>query len=169
MRATEPSTSVTAVALDPAFVADCPYAPEALLFDDIVRVDREASVVVATMPTHGDLPLTRDQRNHPERHPQHVAGGLMIHLTGMLGFAHAYFVLDLRHADGWIGYGTHIHEGRFKRMGRIGPPMELTCTASSVRRIGGAIVARYVFRFEQEGVLVYAGEQTALFSRVATT
>jgi len=27
----------------------------------------------------------------------------MVHVTGMLGFAHAYFVLGLRHADGWIG------------------------------------------------------------------
>jgi len=156
------------VPLDPAFVADCPYGPGGLLIDDIVRIDREASVVVATLPTHAELPLTREQRNHPERHPQHIAGGLMVHLTGMVGFAHAYFVLDLRHADGWIGYGTHIHEARFKRMGRIGPPMELACTASSVRRFRGAIVARYMFRFEQEGELVYAGEQTAMFSRVAT-
>jgi len=157
------------MALDPAFVADCPYGPGGLLLDDIVRVDREASVVVATMPTRADLPLTREQRNHPERHPQHVAGGLMIHATGMLGFAHGYFVLDLRHADGWTGYGTNIHEGRFRRMGRIGPPMDLTCTATSVRRIRGAIVARYLFRFEQEGELVYTGDHTALFSRVAGT
>ena len=31
----------------------------------------------------------------------------MVHLTGMLGFMHAYYVLGLRHADGWIGYGDN--------------------------------------------------------------
>jgi hypothetical protein len=153
------------MALDPAFVADCPYLSGGLLIDDIVHVDREASSIVATMPTHAELPLTREQRAHPERHPRHVSGALMIHATGMLGFAHAYYVLDLRHADGWIGYGTHIHEGRFRKMGRLGPPMTLSCTATSVRRIRGAIVGRYRFRFEQEGDLVYEGDQTALFSR----
>ena len=156
------------MALDPDFVADCPYGPGGLLLDDIVRVDREASLIVATMSTSDDLPLTREQRAHPERHPRHVAGGLMIHATGMLGFAHAYFVLDLRHAAGWTGYGTQIHEARFRRMARIGPPMSLTCTATSVRRIRGSIVGRYQFRFEQDGEVVYTGDQTALFSRIAS-
>jgi hypothetical protein len=157
------------VALDPAFVADSPYGPGGLLFDDIVRVDRDASIVVASMATSAELPLTREQRPHPERHPQHIAGGLMIHLTGMLGFAHGYYVLDLRHADGWIGYGTHIHDARFRRMGRIGPPLELTCTALSVRKIRGTIVARYRFAIAQEAEAVYTGEHTALFTRVAAS
>ncbi len=155
-----------AMALDPAFIADCPYDAGALLIDDIVRVDRDASTVVATMATHADLPITRDQRVHPERHPRHVSGGLMIHATGILGFAHAYYVLDLRHGDGWSGYGTHIHEGRFRKMGKIGPPLALTCTATSVRTIRGAIVARYRFRFEQDDAVVYEGDQTAIFTRV---
>jgi len=155
------------MALDAAFVADCPYGPGALLIDDVVRVDREASVVVARMPTHADLPITRDQRVHPERHPHHVSGGLMIHATGIVGFVHGYYVLDLRHAEGWSGYGTHIHEGRFRKMAKIGPAMLLTCTASNVRRIRGAIIARYQFRFEQEDEVVYEGEQTAMFTRVA--
>ena len=110
--------------LDPGFIADCPYGPDGLLLDDIVTIDRDASTIVATMATRPDLPLTREQRAHPERHPHHVSGALMIHATGILGFAHAYFVLDLRHADGWIGYGTHIHAARFRRMGKIGPPMQ---------------------------------------------
>ena len=49
----------------------------------------------------------------------------MVHVTGMLGFAHAYFVLGLRHADGWIGYGTHIHAARYGRLATIGPPLLL--------------------------------------------
>lgn len=152
--------------LDPAFVADCPYEPSALLIDEIVAIDREASSIVARMATTAELPLTRDQRVDPVRHPRHVSGGLMIHATGILGFAHAYYVLDLRHAEGWTGYGTHIHDGRFRRMGKIGQPMELACKATSVRKIRGALVARYEFRFRQSDELVYEGEHSAIFTRV---
>ena len=152
--------------LDPDFVADCPYGPGGLLLDDIIRVDRDTSTIIATMATRADLPLVREQRTHPERHPPHVAGGVIIHATGMLGHAHGYYVLDLRHADGWTGYGTQIHTGRFRRMTRIGPQLTMTCRATNVRRIRGAIVARYDFRFEQEGDAVYVGEHTALFSRI---
>jgi hypothetical protein len=90
--------------LDEGFVADCPYAPEAILFEEIVEIDREAGRLVARMPTHDRLPFTALQRAHPRRHPPHVSGAVMIHLTGMLGFAHAYCVLGLRHADGWIDH-----------------------------------------------------------------
>lgn len=155
--------------LAPEFLADCPYGPGGLLIDDIVEIDRDTSKLVALMPTRADFPLTRDQRAHPQRHPHHVSGALMIHATGILGFAHAYFILDLRHADGWIGYGTHIHAARFRRMGKIGPPMTLACTATNVRKIKGSILARYAFRFEQDGDLVYEGDQTALWTRVATS
>ena len=51
--------------LDPDFVADCPYAAEAILFDDIVELDREGGRLVARMPTHDRLPLTELQRVHP--------------------------------------------------------------------------------------------------------
>lgn len=152
--------------LPPEFIADCPYLPGGLLIDDIVEIDREGSAIVATMPTRPDFPLTREQRIHPVRHPQHVSGGLMIHATGILGFAHGYFLLELRHADGWIGYGTHIHEARFRRMGKIGPAMRLACTATSVRRIRSSILARYKFRFEQDGDVVYEGDQSAIWTQV---
>ena len=152
--------------LDPSFVADCPYAPEAILFDEIVELDPEAGRLVARMPTHDRLPLTDLQRAHPVRHPRHVSGALMVHLTGMLGFAHAYFVLGLRHADGWVGYGTHIHPARYGSLARIGPPLQLECRATQVRRIRGSIYVRYAFRFEQEDALVYESEQGAVWRRV---
>ena len=85
--------------LDPGFVADCPYGLDAIGIDEVVEIDTAAGIVRARMSTHPDLPLTRDQRAHPVRHPRHVSGGFMVHLTGMLGFMHTYYVLGLRHAD----------------------------------------------------------------------
>jgi hypothetical protein len=76
--------------LDPDFVADCPYGPGGLLLDDILSVDKERGHIVARMLTHDDLPLTREQRAHPVRHPHHVSGGLIVHMTGLIGFVHAY-------------------------------------------------------------------------------
>jgi 3-hydroxymyristoyl/3-hydroxydecanoyl-(acyl carrier protein) dehydratase len=154
------------MALDPAFVADCPYGPGGLLLDDIVEIDREKSRVVARMPTHEELPLTREQRAHPTRHPRHVSGGLMVHMTGMMGFVHAYYVLDLKHSEGWIGYGGRIHSARFRALARPGEPMLLECEATRLRRTPKSVLGRYSFRFLQGDVLVYEGDQTALWSRV---
>lgn len=154
------------MALDPDFVADCPYLPSGLFIDDIVSIDKDTSTVVARVSTHEDLPLVRDQRAHAKLHPRHLNGGLMIHMTGMVGFAHAYYLLGLRHADGWIGYGTHVHSGRFRKLGKIGPPVLLNCRATSVRKIGSAIFARYDLRFTQEDEVVYEGDQSAIWTRV---
>jgi hypothetical protein len=152
--------------IDPAFVADCPYGPGGLLLDEITTIDRDASVVVARMPTHDDLPLTREQRAHPTRHPRHVSGGLMVHMTGMIAFVHAYYVLGLKHADGWIGYGGRIHSARFKALARPGKPMALECKATQVRKTDTSVLARYAFRFFQDETLVYEGDQTALWQKI---
>jgi hypothetical protein len=149
--------------LDPAFVADCPYGPGGLLLDEILRIDQEESLLVARMPTSGDLPLTREQRNHPVLHPAHVSGGLMIHMTGMVGFAHAYYVLGLRHAEGWIGYGARIRSARFHARATPGEPILIECKATQVRKGTSNVLARYAFRFVQASVLVYEGDQTALW------
>jgi hypothetical protein len=154
------------MALDPVFVADCPYGPGGLLLDDIIEIDHEKSRVVARMPTHEELPLTREQRAHPTRHPRHVSGGLMVHMTGMMGFVHAYYVLDLKHSEGWIGYGGRIHSARFRALARPGEPMLLECEATRLRRTPKSVLGRYSFRFLQGDVLVYEGDQTALWSRV---
>jgi hypothetical protein len=154
--------------LDPAFVADCPYGPGGLLLDEILEVDAEASLVRARMPTHDELPLTREQRAHAVRHPRHVSGGLMVHMTGMMGFAHAYYVLGLKHAEGWIGYGAKITEARFKALAKPGDPLILECKATQVRRMSAGVFARYAFRFTQNEALVYEGDQTAMWTRVGT-
>ena len=153
--------------LDPEFVADCPYLPAAIFFDEILEVDREAGKLVARMPTHEKLPLTELQRAHPLLHPRHVSGGLLVHVTGMLGFAHAFYVLGLRHADGWIGYGTHIHRARWGSLARIGPPLLLEVRGTQVRRIRGSVYVRYSFHFTQESETVYDSEQGAVWQKVA--
>ncbi len=154
------------VALDPDFVADCPYGPGGLLLDEILSVDLARGHVSARMPTADELPLTREQRAHPVFHPRHVSGGLMVHMTGMLGFAHAYYVLGLRHSEGWIGYGGRIHSARFKALADIGDPMVLECTQKQLRRGDKQVLARYDFRFTQRDKLIYEGDQTALWTKV---
>jgi hypothetical protein len=153
------------VSLEQAFLDDCPYAPEAVLLDELLGVDVATGTVVARLAVHDDLPLTRWQRVHPVKHPRHVNGALMVHLTGVLGLCHAYYVLGLRHAEGWIGYGARIHEARFLELAVPPEPMVLTCQATKVRRMRASIVARYQFRFVQAGRSVYEGDQTAVWTR----
>lgn len=155
------------MALDPAFVADCPYGPGGLIIDDILEVDEENSRVVARMPTDVELPLTREQRNDPVRHPAHVSGGLMVHITGMVGFVHAYHILGLRHADGWIGYGVRIHDARFASLAPPGEPLILEGRATRVRKIREQYFVRYVFEFRQGENVVYEGDQTAIWQKVS--
>ncbi len=152
--------------LDPAFVADCPYGPGGLLLDEILEIDAPNHLVRVRMPTHDDLPLTREQRAHPVRHPQHVSGGLMVHMTGMVGFVHSYYVLGLRHADGWVGYGAKIYSARFRALAKPGEPLILEGKATQVRKGETSIFARYVFRFTQGETLVYEGEQSAMWMKV---
>ncbi len=155
------------MALDPEFVADSPYGPGGLLIDEVVAVDREAGRVVARMPVHAELPLTREQRAHPVRHPRHVSGGLMVHMTGMLGFVHAYYVLGLRHGDGWIGYGGRIYDARYLALADVDAPLHLEGCTTKLRRGTGQIFVRYAFRFTQRDKVIYESDQSAMWMRVA--
>lgn len=154
------------MALDEEFLEDCPYGPGGLLIDEVVEVDVEGGRVVCRWPTHPDLPLTREQRAHPVRHPSHVSGGLMVHMTGMAGFAHAYYVLGLRHADGWIGFGGAIHKARFKALAPPGEPILIDCRHTQLRRGDKRVLCRYALRFTQNDTLVYEGDQSAMWLRV---
>jgi hypothetical protein len=153
--------------LDSDFVADSPYALGGLLIDEVVEIDRDAGRVLARMPVHADLPLTREQRAHPVRHPRHVSGGLMVHMTGMLGFVHAYYVLDLRHAEGWIGYGGRIYGARYLALADVDAPLLLEATSTKTRRGASQIFVRYTFRFTQRDKLVYESDQSAMWMRIA--
>ncbi len=152
--------------LDTEFLADCPYQPEALLLDDIVEIDKESSLVQARMSTRPDLPLTCFQRVDPVRHPHHVNGGLLVHLTGMLGFVHGYYVLGLRYREGWIGVGALIQKARFPNMALIGKPLELLLKATNVRQSNQKKVVTYDFLFTQDGNTVYESNQTAMWLQI---
>ena len=150
---------------DQAFLDDLPYEPGVLLFDQLLEVDREQSLVRCRMATHADLPLTRSQRVHPVCHPRHINGGLILHATGMLGFVHAYHVLDLRFADGWVGYGTHVHRAVFRRMILPGDHVEASCRATRARLGKDRHFIRYRLEFSSEGALCYEGQQSAVWVR----
>ncbi|MFO0723445.1 MAG: hypothetical protein U1E65_06675 [Myxococcota bacterium] len=151
--------------LDPAFVADCLYELDGLMIDEVLTVDMEKSLVRVRMPTHENLPITVTQRVKGDLHPRHISGGLMVHMTGVAAFAHFYYVLGLRHGEGWTGYGVRIQDARFHKLGEIGPPLILECQAMHVRRMHPNMLVRYEFRFTQEDVLVYEGKQTALWMK----
>lgn len=120
-------------------------------------------MVRCKMPTDVPLPFTSSQRAHPVRHPRHVAGAVMVHATGSLGFVHAYYVLGLRHRDGWVGYGTHIHRVVFRKLVPPGSPIDATCIATKVRRGKTRMLVRYQFEFRHEGDVCYEGDQTAVW------
>ena len=90
----------------------------------------------------------------------------MIHMTGIIAYVHAYYLLGLRHAEGWVGYGARIHGARFHALAPPGVPLVLECRATQLRRGDKSVLARYTFRFTQNETLVYEGDQTALWTRV---
>jgi len=153
------------MAMDPDFAADCPYGADGLLIDEILEVDVAGGRVVARFPTSPNLPLVAAQRVHPVKHPRHVAAGLMIHLTGIMGYAHAYYLEGLRHADGWVGYGVRIKQARFHKLAHTDAPMTVSVTGPPSRRIGDKRFGHYTFEFHQQGALVYDGVQSAMWLR----
>ncbi len=156
-----------AVTLDADFLADCLYEADAILFDEILEIDREQCRIRVRMPTHAGLPLTRHQRVDPLRHPRHVNGGLMIHMTGMVAMAHAYYLLDMRHADGWTGYGGSIRKARYRRICSVDRPVEIDCRAMRVKRGPTQAAIEYEFSFSQDGAVVFDSTQLAMYVRVA--
>jgi hypothetical protein len=152
--------------LEQGFIDDCPYGPEGMLLDEILEIRPEQHFVRARMPTSPDLPITRTQRTHSTRHPSHVSGGLMVHMTGMVAFVHSYYVMGLRHGEGWIGYGVRIHDAKYHAIANTRDPLILECTATRIRKIRDQYFVRYSFTFRQNGSTVYEGDQSAIWSKV---
>lgn len=151
---------------DSEFLADLPYDPSVLMFDRILELDADKSSVTCRMPTDVAIPFTTHQRAHPERHPRHVAGAALVHATGMLGFVHAYYLLGVRHHQGWIGYGTHIHKAVFRKLVPPGTPIEARCVATKLRLGKARHVVRYEFEFLHDGDVCYEGDQSAIWMKV---
>jgi hypothetical protein len=150
---------------DQAFLADSPYDPSVLLLDQLLEFDLERSLVRCRMQTWPSDPFTVAQRTHPVRHPAHVSGAAIVQVTASLGFVHAYYLLGLRHRDGWIGYGTHIHRAVFRRLITPGTPVDTTCIATRIRHDADRYTIRYRFDFRADGKRAYEGDQTAFWFR----
>jgi hypothetical protein len=142
------------------------YREEAFLVDEIVEVDAGARRIRARMDTTRELPIARHQRTGPG-HPAHVSAAEMLMLTGNLGCLHAWIFHGCRWDEGWSGFGNRIHRADFKKLARLGPPLELASEETRVRASERRVVLRYAFRFEQQGALVYTGDQSAMFFRDA--
>src|SRR5204862_4982910 len=78
------------------FLSTMPYDPSAFLIDEILEVDAAAKRVRARLTTAKPLPLVAEQRGDPAIHPRHLAGPVLVQLTGMLGMVHAYFLHGVR-------------------------------------------------------------------------
>ncbi len=148
------------------FLDDLPYDPAVLLFDRIEAIDAASKTIVCRMPTDRALPFTDSQRVHPAKHPRHVAGGVLVHATGMLGFIHVHYLHGLRHADGWTGYGTNIHRAVFRKLVPPGLPLICTCREVKHRKLGDRSYATYRFEFRHDGDIAYESEQSAMWLKV---
>lgn len=153
---------------DQAFLDDMPYDPSVLMLDRIEELDRETKRIVCRMPTDRPMPFTNDQRVHEVKHPLHVSGAVMVHVTGMLGFVHQYYIHERRHADGWTGYGTHIRDAVFRKMAVPGEPLSCACTETRVIKLGDKLFCTYLFEFRQGGELAYESKQSAMWIRAGS-
>ena len=140
------------------------YEEEAFLIDEVTRMDRESLCVEARMDTTRPLPFSNLQRPS-EIHPLHVAASDMLMLTGNLGFVHAWFFHGCHFDEGWAGFGNRIHRADFKNLARIGPPLRLESRETRTREGPKRVMMRMQFQFWQDDMLIYQGDQSAIFFR----
>jgi len=140
------------------------YDEAAFLVDEMTALDRDGRLVRAVMQTTRPLPTSALQRVGPH-HPAHVSASDLLMVTGNLGCLHAWFLHGCRFDEGWTGFGNRIHRADFKKLARIGPPLELESRELRARDGAQRVVIRFEFHFRQEGELVYYGDQTAMFMK----
>ncbi len=148
------------------FHQQCLYGPEAWFLHDVSEIDVEARRVVGLVDTARLGVLVEAQQVLPG-HPKHVPGAILVQLTGTLATLMSAYVLEMPRTEGWVGFGTHIHEARFPSLGEIGPPLQVACTAQSVRRFRGTTFVRYAYHYVQEGRDVYVAQHTGAWFREA--
>lgn len=147
-----------------AFLDTFLYDDRAVLVDEITALDPEARRLTARLDTVGwrPLPFAGAQRTSP-LHPAHVSGAELVMATGSLGCLHAWLFHGIRWAEGWAGFGNRIHRADFKRLARLGPPVELRSEETRTRVGSNRVVIRFAFEFRQAGDVVYLGDQSAMF------
>ena len=149
--------------LPPDFASEAMYDESAWFVTD-VTFDDDAGAVVATCDTTKLGPLVRAQHVWPN-HPKHFPGAVAIQITGTLGQLWATYVRGLRATEGWVGFGTHLHQAKFRKLGEIGPPVRCVGTLISEREVWGTVFTRFSFRFTQQGDEIFRSEQTAAWVR----
>ncbi|NVB37931.1 hypothetical protein G6O69_08795 [Pseudenhygromyxa sp. WMMC2535] len=142
------------------FADESLYTPEHWYIHDVVELDEERVVGICDTARLADEPFVRAQRAWPGQ-PKHVPGVVMVQITGTLGNIHAVCSLGLLMSEGWVGFGTNIHEARFRGMGAIGPQMRCELVVERVRRLRGSVFATYRFSFDQDGRPIYRARQSA--------
>jgi len=152
------------------FRAESLYAPDQWYLHDLLEIERDEAegldrvVALCDTQTLADHPIVAAQREWPSQ-PKHVPGIIMVQITGTLGNLHAVCVMGLKMSEGWVGFGTNIHEARFSGVGKIGPAMICELKIERLRRIKGQVFGTYAVRFEQEGKVIYRSRQTASWLR----
>ena len=138
------------------------YGDKAFLVDRITSVENAEKRLMAELDTDRAFPYAQFQRNSVH-HPPHVAGADLIAVTASLGCLHAWLFHEVRWNAGWSGFGNRIHRADFKKLARLGPPLQLASKEVRVRTGERRIVLRLEFEFRQNEDLVYYGDQTAMF------
>jgi hypothetical protein len=154
----------TPCALPGELLDDMLYEPSEYLIRELLELDSERSLVRLAFGSDPSQPLTSSQRVD-KLHPAHVAGALLVHLTGAAGFVHAYYLLGLRHRDGWVGFGTHIHRAVFRKLITPGEDFEMTLQATRVRPGRDRFMVRYDVEVQSDGARCYQGDQSAAWMR----
>jgi hypothetical protein len=165
-----PATALPVTPCTPAreLLDDMLYDPSDYLIRELLEVDPDRSLVRLTFGSDPLQPLTSSQRVDP-LHPAHVAGALLVHLTGAAGFVHAYYLLGLRHRDGWVGFGTHIHRAVFRKLITPGEDFEMTLQATRLRPGRDRYMVRYDVEVRSDGARCYQGDQSAAWMREAVS
>ncbi len=143
------------------------YRRSAILIDEISSIDAGRHEIVCRMRTDkSGIPLLDEQRDPYGTHPRHLNGGVLVHLSGIMGIAHAWYVEGLRLADGWVGYGTTIHRLDIRGPVAIGPPLDLRLRATRRRIRPRVRIVRYELVYTQRDSVVYRGDQSAIWRKM---